>query len=472
MTAPTLVQQLAQFAADCTYDKLPRDVAESVKDRILDTLGVSLGAWHLQMQQDVLKLIVAQGGAEEAVGVGMSTPLPAEQAAFASGMFAHAQDFDDTHLPSIIHPSAPIASTVLTAGQLAQASGKDVITAAAVAYEVAIRIANAAYDKEINNSVFFEKGLHGASICGALGAATAAAKLLGANADQIAHAIGICCSMAAGLIEANRTGGTVKQIHGGWACHAGVWAAKLAMAGVTGPPTVLEGRFGFFYALCDNRYDPAAVTDRLGTHWETPGIFYKPYPANHFTHAGIDAALALKAEHGPFNPDDIEAIELGVAGATLRTIAEPPEVKANPPTGYAARFSGPFTVVSALLGGSGLGVHLADFTDENAFDPVRRALAAKVKCYADPECDAIFPYHFPAVLRIKLKGGQVLEKKVLANRGSPDWPLTREELRQKFLLTAAVALPPAQAEQVADLCVRLDELDSLQPLVAAWAVAD
>ena len=151
-------------------------------------------------------------------------------------------------------------------------------------------------DEELRNSVFFERGLHATSICGAVGAAVAVAMLQGQDEAGIASAAGIAASMGAGLLEANRTGGTVKRVHCGWAAHCGVAAADLARHGLTGPPTVLEGRFGFLQAFCGDRAHPDAVVRGLGTDWELPRVVFKPYPCNHFTHAGVDAALRLRAQ--------------------------------------------------------------------------------------------------------------------------------------------------------------------------------
>ena len=126
-------------------------------------------------------------------------------------------------------------------------------------------------------------------------------------------------------------------------------------------------------------------------------MVFKPYPCNHFTHAGVDAASRLRAQG--LAPADVTAIELGVAKPVLRTIAEPPEAKARPASGYHAAFSGPYTVAAALLGG-GLGVSHEDVTDAAARDPRRLALAALVRCVEDERCSASFPHAFPAVLRV------------------------------------------------------------------------
>lgn len=462
----SLARQQADFAAGLHYDDLPGDVATSVKERMLDTVGIALAASRLETSDAVRAVAASWGGTGTAAAIGLPQRLPAPTAALVNGTLAHSLDFDDTHLPSILHPSACVVPAVLAAGQAGGASGAEVVTAAAAAYEVCVRLGMAAYDDVLRNNVFFEKGLHATSICGTIAAAVAAAKLAGLDADGIEAALGIAASMGAGLLEANRAGGTVKRVHCGWAAHAGLAAASLAAAGITGPPTVLEGRFGFFNALCDGRADLDVVVDGLGERWETPGIHFKPYPANHFTHAGIDAALALRADG--VEPGDIELIELGVAHATLRTIAEPADLKARPPSGYAAQFSGPFTVATAFIGGGGLGVYLDDFTDERARDERLLALAARVRCVADAESDAGYPRALPGILRVTLRGGEVREHRVTENRGGPGRPLSPEELSRKFTLNAERALPVGAVGRLRDACLELDSLHSLDQLTSCW----
>ena len=267
-----------------------------------------------------------------------------------------------------------------------------------------------------------------------------AALLTGADAAGVLHAMGLAVSMSGGVIEANRTGGTVKRLHCGWAAHAAVTAAALAARGFTGPPTVFEGRFGFYRAWLDGRFDEPAVRAGLGTDWEVPGIFFKPYPANHFTHTAADAAFALR-DRG-VRLEDVTSIRLGVADPTVRTIGEPIEVKRAPATGYAAQFSGPYVVVAAFLGGGGLGLGLDDFTDEKATDPVRREHMAKVEVRSDPDCTAVFPNQFPAVLTVVTADGRELTERVMANRGGPARPLDDAELARKFTDNAGRRLDP------------------------------
>jgi Uncharacterized protein involved in propionate catabolism len=447
-TQQTVAQRLGSLAAQVRHDGLSNELRADVSRRVLDVLGNSLAAADQPAARAVTTVATAWGGTDQATAIGSATRLPAPAAALVNGTLAHSLDFDDTHLPSVLHPSSSVVPAALAVAEATGATGPQLLDAAGVGIEVAVRLGMGGYDRELGNSVFFDRGQHATSICGAIGAAVSAAMLLGLEQKGITDAIGIAASMGAGLLEANRTGGTVKRMHCGWAAHSGVVAADLAKHGLTGPPTVIEGRFGFLHAFCGDRADVDAVVDRLGEHWELPGIFFKPYPCNHFTHAGIDAALQLRGDG--VKPEDVVDIELGAPTAVLRTIAEPPEAKARPESGYHAAFSGPYTVAAALIGGGGLGVGHDDFTDEAARDESRLALAAKVRCVPDARCDEIFPNQFPAVVRVTLRDGTKREVRVDVNRGGPGNPLSADELALKFRINASHRLTEDAATRFAE----------------------
>jgi 2-methylcitrate dehydratase PrpD len=273
--------------------------------------------------------------------------------------------------------------------------------------------------------------------------------LMKLSPEQITSAIGIASSMGAGLLEANRTGGTVKKMHCGWAAHGGVVAAELAQAGLTGPPTVIEGRFGFMQAYCGDQVNLHEITENLGTSWVLPDLFFKPYPCNHFTHAGIDAAKNMVAKG--VTPEQIESLLLSVPSPVIRTIGEPRESKIKPESGYHAAFSGPFTVAAAFYRDNGLGLFHEDFDDSSAKDPLILELAAKVRVEASAECDAIYPYQLPAILTATLKDGSTVTEKVLVNRGGPQNPLTDAELALKFESNVSGLFDRGRAQDVAQI---------------------
>jgi 2-methylcitrate dehydratase PrpD len=469
-----LAARLAAFAASATFDELPAEVIDSVRLRVLDILGICVAASRLDTSRAARDWVSDQGGRPQAHAVGLAEPVPAPLAAFVNGVLAHSLDYDDTHLPSILHPSASVVPAALAAAQYAGADGRATIAAIACGLEICVRLGMAGYRRDNQTSVFLEHGQHATSICGALAAAVSSGLLLGLDADGIRSAIGIAASMSAGIIEANRAGGSVKRMHCGWAAHAGVSAAQLTARGFTGPSTVLEGRFGFYRAWLHGDYDPAALTDGLGQTWAVPGIFFKPYPANHFTHAAIDAAMVLRADG--LEPGDVESAVLGVAAAPLRTIGEPIEVKRAPLTGYMAQFSGPYAVAVGLFGGAGLGAGLADFTDDLARDPDRRELMARVSVVADDSCTQVFPYQFPAVLRVRTKDGRTLRAAVMTTRGGPDRPLSPAELRTKFRDNVAGVLSAEAAGRIEQATEHLDQLTDLsillRPLAAPFGESD
>lgn len=463
MADQTLGEQLAACAARVAAEGVPDEVTASVRQRVLDVLGLCVAAHRLDTSAAIIDHLLDQGGHPQAHIVGVPQAVTAAQAAFGNGVLAHSLDYDDTHLPSVLHPSASVVPAALAVAEHVGASGQQVVRAIAMGLEVAVRLGMAGYDHELGNSVFFEHGQHATSITGAMGSAVAAAMLYGADEKGILHALGITASMASGIIEANRTGGTVKRLHCGWAAQSGVTAAQLVRRGFTGPPTVLEGRFGFFQAWLHGTFHADEITRGLGEEWSVPGIFFKPYPANHFTHTSIDAGLALRARG--VTPEMIERITIGVPTAVIRTIGQPIETKRAPETGYQAQFSGPYAVVAGLLGGGGLGVGLDDFTDELARDPQRRALMAKVDVVPNPRCDEIFPYQFPAIVTVRTTDGEEIVEEVLTNRGGPQRPLSDEELALKFDDNVRGRLSTEVATEVRERVLALDELPSVTPVL-------
>jgi 2-methylcitrate dehydratase PrpD len=458
-TEGTAITQLAQFAADVRDRGLTAQRTGHMSQHVRDLLGIALASVADWPDDPISRVALRWGGVEEATPIGHRGRLPAAQAALIGGTLGHALDYDDTHMPSVLHPSANVVPAALAAGEAHGADGATFLRAVAVGDEIVCRAGMAGYDAAAQNSIFFDRGQHATAICGALGAAAAAAMVMGLEAELIGHAISIATSFGSGIIEANRTGGTIKRAHCGWAAHAGVAAAEFAAAGLTGAPTALEGRFGFLQAFCGDRADAAALTRGLGDVWEIDHLHVKPYPINHFTHAGVDAALELRRRG--VRPDDVASVRYGAPGPVLRTIAEPPELKAAPLTGYSARFSAPFTFAVALRGGGGLGVYLDDFVDAAVSDPELLALAAKVECYESPRCNQIFPVELPAIVDVTTVDGTEHTIEVLVNRGGPSNRLSDDELSVKFRANAGRLLTAPQLDELERVLTDLNAVRDL-----------
>lgn len=455
----TLAEELAAWVAGLEYEQIPPEVTASARARVMDVLGICVRARGGDAANATRALADEWSGHPQSSLIGEPARFPAASAALVNGTLAHSLDFDDTHLPSVVHPSAPMVPALLATAEAAGRDGRALLTALVASYEVNTRLAMAQYDPELGNSVFFEHGLHATSIIGAVAAAAGCARLRGLDQDRVLHSIAIAASMGAGLVEANRGGGSIKKAHGGWAAHCAVSAAGLAAHGLTGPATVLEGRFGFFQAFCGERWNPAAVTADLGRRWDTPGIFFKPYPCNHFTHTVADAGFALRARG--LRAEDVARVTIGTAAASWRTIGDPIEEKRRPRSAYHGAFSGPWVFACALVGGGGLGLSPADFAEETLADPVRRAVAEACDVVVDDECTRIFPNQFPSVVTVETRSGEVLSERVMTNLGGPQRPLSSEQLREKLRTNAG-----ALADGIASACGRLAELQSMDALLA------
>jgi 2-methylcitrate dehydratase PrpD len=464
----TLVSTIAGFVHRCGYDGLPAGVVRLTRQHLLDTLGCCLAAANVDTSEALRTYLLSEAGAGQATAIGIRRRLPAPQAAFMNGVLARTLEFDDMAMPDV-HPSGVIAPAVLAIAEARGASGRDTIAGIALGLELCLRIAWAGYDRESRNSRFLQRGQDSSAICGTLAGAAAAAKLMRLDAAGIAHAIGIAVSLAGGSLEANRSGGTIKRLQSGWAAKSAIQAALLAECGVTGPAEAFEGRYGFYQCFVDGVFDASALSDGLGIDWRLAALRFKPYPCNYYTHPGIDAAIALRRQG--LRATDVRAAHLAVATPMLRTVGEPLPRKQSPHTPYEAKFSAPYTVAAALLGGSGLGVGIDDFADAPIVDPARCALMRRITVGSDPRCDAIFPDHAPAILSVTTTDGRQLVQEALTNRGSPEMPLSDEELAIKFRDTSYRALPPQSADALKTHVEAIDGADSIDPIAIMLASA-
>jgi len=398
---------------------------------VLDTVGVMLAGASEPAARIVQRVIANEGnGACRILGTGFIAS--ATNAALANGTAAHALDFDDMCFVSLAHPSAPLVAAVLAAGELVHASGRALLDAYIVGFELEGRLGRAM------NPRHYQRGWHCTSTLGTIGTAAAAARLLGLDATAAGHAVCIAASEASGLKE--NFGTMVKPLHAGLAARNGVLAARLAQAGMTAGVDALQGAQGFLVAM-DGERDPKAFGDftaDLGSRWEIleTGITVKLYPSCAATHPMLDALLDLKRRER-FSADEVSEIQIGVDAITPTVL-----IHDRPATGLQAKFSMPFCAAAAIVYGR---VGIDTFDERQLQDPSMTAVRDRVAMQVDPTLDASAPPLTQARVAVRLRDGRVLSASANGARGYPERPASDDELGTKFLSCAARVMPEARA---------------------------
>jgi 2-methylcitrate dehydratase PrpD len=457
----TAATKLADFASGLQIDDVPPPVAAAAKLHLLDALGCGLAALGLGDGDHVRAAAAEEAGQGPASAIGITAGLPPGEAALVNGTLCHALDFDDTHSAAVAHVTVAVAPAALAEGQAQGASGAQLLAALLAGSEVTIRLGAAA------GSAFHARGFHPTAVCGTFGAAAAAARLRGLDAATTARALGIAGSMASGVLEFLADGSDTKRLHPGWAACAGLHAARLAAYGASGPTTVIEGRAGLYATHLGRRDIPIEreLSD-LGSRWETPNIAFKPFPACHYLHASVDAS-AEAAGGRRLRAADVEEIVAEVPEAALALVLEPVESKLSPRTAYEAKFSLPYSVAAMLVHGR---VDVTTYTDRAITDPDVLELARLVdyRVREFPTAD----HAFPGAVRIRLRDGEELTAELPHQRGAPEYPMTEDEVRDKFRANAALVLP-AEVQTGLEAAVmgleQQDDLDALRALAKASA---
>jgi len=443
MTAP-VTETLAAFTANLAHAALPPEVERRARLLLLDLAGNMLRGRHdAESSAPLLAATRAMGlGAGDAAVFGEPARWAPAGAALLNGAFAHSLDFDDTHAAGSLHPGAPVIPAALAAAELVAAPGAEVIAAIVAGYEVTNRLALA-----LPAGDHYDRGYHPTATCGAFGAAAAAARVLGLDAAQVADAFGIALSQAAGSLQFLENGAWTKRFQVGWAAMAGLSAALLAREGFRGAARSLEGRAGFLRAYAPNP-DPGRALEALGTEWELMRTAVKPYPSCRYGHACVDAALALRLEHG-LRAEEIEAVTMGLPNKGMRLVGAPLAYKQAPQNVVDGQFSGPFVVACALLHGQ-----FGWDSYARMQEPALRAMMARIACEEDPEAEAEFPANMSGALTLRARGRE-FRRMVVVPKGEPGNFLTEAELRAKFHGLADAVLGAARAARLADAILAL-----------------
>ena len=437
------------------YGDLPGEVIERTKLLILDITGNVVRARHDAESTPSLLAAVERLGLSggDCTVIGDDQRYTPSAAALINGTLAHSLDFDDTHAAASLHSSAPIVPAAWAAAEMVGASGKDLITAIVAGYEVQIRLGLA-----LDPSAHYDRGFHPTATCGVFGAAVAAGKLLGLDANSIESALGIALSQAAGSMQFLADGAWTKRSHVGQAAQNGLICATLAGEGFQGPLEAFEGRWGFLFAYAPNA-DPAKVTDGLGVRWETMNLAVKPYPSCRYTHAAMDALIALKRAHD-FDAADIVSVQIGLPETGWKIVGDPQADKQNPKSVVDGQFSMPFCAAVVLREGTLSWDHYATHLDDN----ITRDLGRRVSTIVDAQADAMFPANMAGAARVETKGA-TFEAFVEVPKGEPENFLSEADFLEKFNGLCLPFLSEGETSRLAQGILSLDQANSVSSII-------
>jgi 2-methylcitrate dehydratase PrpD len=409
--------KLAEHVARSRYDDLPPEVVHAFKRALLDHVTCALAGSSMPVSRALLSYYQETDASRSATVIGAEARLSAPNAALVNGANTHGLDFDDGTTHGSAHPSGAIFPAVLAAAEQHGADARAVILAAALGYDVMVRIAAAMHP------VTAKRGFHNTPLAGVFGAAAAVASLLKLDAAQANHALGLAGSFAGGIRQYLDDGAVIKRIHPGKAARDGMLCAEFAARGITGPGKVLEGRYGFADTHAGGELKWDRLLEGLGQRWEIAGIYFKPYPCCRHYHSAIDGIVALRAEHG-IRPQDVESLRIG-----LYSVGVSGHDHKHCDNLLDAQMSAPVGAALALVDGA-IAAH--QFLPDSLARPEVRRMIDLADTRLDEECERLYPVRRSGAVEIGLKGGRKLAARVLDPKGEGENPMSDADLERKF----------------------------------------
>jgi 2-methylcitrate dehydratase PrpD len=435
-------EDVARFVAGTGFKSLPANVIHEAKRDVINVMATAIYSTRDPSLPILLGVFDEEGGKPRARVWGTDRRLTLQGAALANGYLGHLEDYDDTHFPTVLHPSAPAVPAAYAIAEEAHLSGADFLAAVAVGIELACRISLAVHPWH------YDEGWHITGTMGVFGAAIAAGKLTGLDERQLVACLGIAGTQAAGVREV--FGSMTKPFHAGRAAQSGLIAALLAKRGFTSTERILEGRRGVA-AVMSAESDLSRVTDGLGERWEIFNNGLKPYSCGVVNHPLIDACIELRTQPG-LDLANIASIDADVHPLVIELVNLP-----EPRIGLEGKFSVQHCVAIALREGA---AYPAQYSDEKVQDRQNVELRRKVHLTKDeslPE-DA-------AVVRILMQDGTLFERRIEHATGAPENPMSDERLNEKFLELATPTLGRDRSEALLDRLWRLDEVEDVDEVL-------
>jgi 2-methylcitrate dehydratase PrpD len=385
---------------------------------LLNFVGCALGGAPDEAMNIDVKVLTPFFGPPQAIVIGRGERPDALNAAFLNAVSANVLEYDDTHLGTVMHPGAPVASGLFALAELRPVSGRELLHAFIVGVETSCRVGLAVMPTH------YRRGWHITATCGIFGAAAACARLIGLDAARTAWALGHAATQSASLVES--LGSMSKSLGVGNAAKNGLAAALLAEGGFSGPEKPIEGRYGFAAVTSDSA-DLGEITGEIGERWEVLNNAYKPYPCGVVLFPVIDACLELRTSYGPV-PDAINRVV--VRGHPLmRERTDRPNIE----NGRDAKVSLQHSVAAAFLFGA---AGLAQYEDDCIADARVRALRTRVVFEEDPTAPVE-----SATVTVHLADGTAHSRHIRHGRGTPGRPMSEAELDAKVRELAAYGAP-------------------------------
>jgi 2-methylcitrate dehydratase len=456
-----LADRLARYCQALCYDDLPDAVVHEVKRRVLDSLGCALGAWSAPPSRIARQTARSVKAAHGATVWGTDHKTTPDLAAFANGAFVRYLDFNDTYLAKEpAHPSDNIAA-ILAVGEASRASGKRVIQAIALAYEIQCRLCDAA--------ALRPRGWDHVTY-GPFSSALAAAKVMKLSEAQTLQAVNLA-GVANVALRQTRVGDLSmwKACAFSNAARNGVFAAMLAEQGMTGPSPIFEGEKGFMNLVSGSFDLPPLGGERQAQRDRAPfkilDTYIKHYPVEYHAQTAVEATLSLREEllksEGEEALAAVTDVEIGSYDVAIEIIGRDPE-KWRPQTRETADHSFPYCVAVALLDGK---VTLRSFDRKRMKDPALHALIQLVRVVTQPEFVGRYPHAMSTRITVRTRSGKEYVQQVDYPLGHPRHPMSDRDVEDKFRRLAAGQMDRVRGRKVIDLIWRLDQVKDISTLM-------
>lgn len=454
----TVAEELAEFAHSVDIKDIPGPVLAHAKRIILDQLSVQIACADLPWSTGVYEGITALGGGGPSTVVRYGDNIGVDDAAYVNSAFGHAFEMDDISIKSINHVGCHAVPTALAVGQQQSNTGVEFLTAVTACSEIINRLSGIASRSLLSQGLNVHPPVNGYATAAVTG------KLLGVSQELIREAVSIAGSYTiAGLREYNQTGGSVKRVSGAIPTVSGIRAGYMAEHGVTGPPTVFEGKWGWKQFYIPEVENVAPLTTDLGSTWNIQEVGFKAYCANYFTQPGIELAIRMREQHD-IEPGMIKSIEFGTFAETIQhagQITRPADV-------LSAQYSAAFVIALAFQFGD---VGFEQYTEENMTDKSIIELAEKVELYVDEQAeneyqDSETGLSHSAVMTVRLNDGREFEQRIQSAeiKGNLENQLTDDEVIAKATRLTEPILGATQATELAETVMSLENVDNINDL--------